>query len=84
MDVDLAARLHHEVVAPESGDRVSRVLLDGEPELPLDVGLLLVGQPHEHIVVDQLMIAERFARGVEALEDLLRVGIRPQRDRDVL
>jgi hypothetical protein len=78
------SRRHHEIVPPERADGLAGVLLDRQPEPCLDVELLRVGQPHQHVVVDELVITQRLARGVQALEDLLRVGGGAEGDRDVL
>jgi hypothetical protein len=80
----LAARGHGEVLPPEVGDRLTGVLLDGLPVGRLDLALLLVRETHQHVVVDELVIAERLAGRIEALEDLLRVRPRAERDGHVL
>jgi hypothetical protein len=71
-------------VPPEGSDGLTRVLLDRQPELPLDALLLGVRESHQDVVVDQLVIAQRLPGGVQALEDLLCAGLRPQSDRHVL
>ena len=80
----LAPGGHDQVVPPESADRLARALLDGRPVGVLDVVLLGRRQPHQHVVVDEFVIPQRLAGRVEALEDLLCVGVRGQADRDVL
>ena len=60
------------------------VLLDRKPEFLFDLALLGVRESHEHVVVDELVIAERLAGGVQALERLLRIRIGAEGDRDVL
>ncbi len=83
-DSDLAACRHDEEVPPEAADRLAGVLLDRDPERVLDLALLRVRQTHQHVVVDELVVAQRLPGGVEALEDLLGVGSHAERDRDVL
>ena len=61
-DGDLAAGRHDEVVAPEAADRLAGVLLDRHPERVLDLALLGVRETHQHVVVDQLVVAQRLAR----------------------
>ncbi|MBG9889986.1 hypothetical protein ABE10_26235 [Bacillus toyonensis] len=81
---DLASGLHDQVVTPEGADHLAGVPLDRQPVGLLDLELLGVGQSHEHVVVDELMIAQRLPGGVEALEDLLGVGRGAECDRHVL
>jgi hypothetical protein len=83
-DIDLEPRLGDEVVPPEVADRIASVLLDRQPEGILDLALLGVREPHQHIVVDEFVVAQRCARRVEALEDLLRVRLLAEGDRDML
>ena len=61
-DGDLAAGRHDEVVPPEAPDRLAGVLLDRHPERVLDLALLRVRETHQHVVVDQLVVAQRLAR----------------------
>ena len=52
---------HDQVVAPERRDRLAGGPLDGQPVVVFDLGLLLARESHEHVVVDQLVVAQRLA-----------------------
>jgi hypothetical protein len=83
-DGDLATGLHDQVLPPEVGDGLTGVLLDRVPVLGFDPALVGMAEPHQHVVVDEFVVAQRLSGGVEALEDLLGVGAGAEGDRHVL
>lgn len=83
-EVWLGRRDQDQVVAPESPYLPVCGLLDGYPGVPLKLELVFLTAAHVDVVVDQLVVGQNRAGGVQALEDLLGTRIGQQADRDLL
>ena len=73
-----AGNLHRQIISEESvHDGVLRLINEQQfhrtPEVFIDIGLFCRLQPHKNIVPDQVRFGQFFTRGIQALENGLRI-----------